>query len=107
MSFAVRWTARALERMASILDYIADDNPDAALAMIDRISDRVAGLGASPLMGSRYQRSRIGGLRQIIERPYRIVYLVDDMRQVLHVVAVQHMREDVLPAEELLEDSDG
>lgn len=106
MSYAVRWSSRALERMASILDYIAEDNPDAALSMIDRIEDRVAGLGVTPGMGSHYLRSKVGGLRQLIERPYRIVYLVDDKRQVIHVVAVQHMREDVQAADEILEGGD-
>ena len=104
MSFNVSWSSKALDRLASILDYIAEDNPNAALGMIDRISDRVAGLQDNPEIGSRYRRSRVGGLRQLIVHPYRVVYLVDELHKNVHVVAVQHMREDTVAPEELLED---
>lgn len=106
MSFSVSWSSKALDRLASILDYIADDDPAAALGIIDRISDRVAGLQDTPEVGSRYLRSRVGGLRQLIVRPYRVVYLIDEPRKSVHVVAVQHMREDTVPAEALLEDEE-
>jgi len=92
-----------MERLESILDYIAEDNPDAAIAMIDRISEQVAFLGDLPEMGSHYLRSKVSGLRQLIVRPYRIVYLLDEENQIVHVVAVQHMREGTVPPENLLE----
>jgi len=106
MSFTVRWSSGALDRLTSILDYIAEDNPSAALGVVDRISVRVAGLGATPEIGSLYLRSGVGGLRQLLVRPYRIVYLVDEGRQVVHVVSVQHMREDSVSAEQILEDAE-
>jgi addiction module RelE/StbE family toxin len=106
MSFCVSWSNKALDRLASILDYIADDNPAAALALVDRISDRVVGLQDTPEVGSRYLGSRVGGLRQLIVHPYRVVYLVDDPRKSVHVVAVQHMREDTVSAESLLENEE-
>jgi len=104
MTYAVTWSHKALDRLSSILGYIAEDNPDAAIGMIDRISERVEDLAHSPEMGSRFLRKGFGGLRKLIVKPYRVVYLVDEARRTVHVVAVQHMREDFVSAEELLED---
>jgi len=104
MNYSVSWTARALERLRLILDYIAEDNPDAALGMVDRISERVSNLGQTPEQGSRYQDSAMGGLRQIYVRPYRVVYLVDHAGERVRVMAIQHVRENAMLPEELLED---
>ncbi len=106
MNFSVSWTARALNRLRSILDYIAEDNPDAALGMVDRISERVSNLGQTPEQGSLYQGSALEGLRQIYVRPYRVVYLVDHAGERIRVMAIQHVRENTVPPEELLEDQE-
>jgi toxin ParE1/3/4 len=102
MTYSVAWSRKALDRLSSILDYIAEDNPDAAIGMIDRISARVAGLADQPEMGVRYHPRGIGELRKLIVRPYRVFYLVNEASQTVHVVAVQHMREDSMAAEDLL-----
>ncbi len=106
MNYSVSWTARALDRLRGILDYIAVDSPDAALRMVDRISDRVSDLGMSPEQGARYQGSEVEGLRQIYVQPYRVVYLVDHAGGCVRVVAIQHVRESTVPPEALLEDQE-
>lgn len=106
MNYTVSWTARALDRLRSILDYIAEDNPDAALGMVDRISERVSNLGQTPEQGSFYQESALEGLRQIFVRPYRVVYLVDHAGERVRVMAIQHVRENAVLPKELLDDQE-
>jgi toxin ParE1/3/4 len=106
MNYSVSWTARSLDRLRSILDYIAEDNPDAALGMVDRISERVSNLSQTPEQGSLYRESALEGLRQIYVRPYRVVYLVDHAGERVRVMAIQHVRECALLPQELLEDQE-
>ncbi len=106
MNYSVSWTARALDRLRGILDYIAEDSPDAALRMVDRIAERVSTLGMTPEQGSRYQDSNVEGLRQIYVRPYRVVYLVDHASENVRVVAIQHVRENTVLPEALLDDQE-
>ena len=72
----VVWTARAKARLHQIHAQIAQDQPINADRVIDRLTRRVAQLSEHPHSGrvvAMYQRE---DLRELIESPYRIVYLV-------------------------------
>lgn len=56
----------------AIVDYISNDNPDAALALMDEIQDRVTRLSAHP---KRYRPGRVKGTRELVVRSnYIVVY---------------------------------
>lgn len=56
----------------AIVDYISDDNPKAARALLHEIEDKVAGLGAHPKRGPA---GRVKGTRELVVRPnYIVVY---------------------------------
>jgi addiction module RelE/StbE family toxin len=56
----------------AIVDYISDDNPDAALALMEEIQGKVAQLPAHP---KRCRPGRVEGTRELIIRPnYIVVY---------------------------------
>ena len=68
----IEWAAPAVADLTAIVDYIADDNPDAALALRDQIQTRVSGLGTQPAMG---RKGRVTGTRELVVRPnYIVVY---------------------------------
>jgi len=56
----------------AIVDYISDDNPDAALALMAEIQGKVAQLPAHP---KRCRPGRVEGTRELVVRPnYIVVY---------------------------------
>jgi plasmid stabilization system protein ParE len=83
----VVWTQPALSDLDAIADYIALDNPGAALALVRRVFDHVEQLRRFPASGSRPPELTGNRYRQIVEAPCRIFYRVD-RRQVfiLHVM---------------------
>lgn len=73
----VRWLSRALHDLEGITDYIAMDNPSAALRMVDRVESCTNGLADHPERG-RY--GRIDGTRELVVAgtPYLVVYRIGD-----------------------------
>ena len=68
----LEWKAPAIADLLAIVDYISDDNPDAALALIDEIQGKVAQLPAHP---KRCRPGRVKGTRELVVRPnYIVVY---------------------------------
>nr|WP_194957269.1 type II toxin-antitoxin system RelE/ParE family toxin [Achromobacter xylosoxidans] len=61
--------------MLAIVDYISDDNPDAAQRLKDDIETKAAQLPARPAL---YRPGRIAGTREMVVRAnYIIVYAAD------------------------------
>lgn len=69
------WKAAAASDLLAIVDYISDDNPEAALALMDEIECKVALLPAHP---KRCRVGRVQGTRELVVRPnYIVVYRED------------------------------
>nr|WP_239538428.1 type II toxin-antitoxin system RelE/ParE family toxin [Dyella mobilis] len=59
----------------AIVDYISDDNPDAAQRLKDDIEAKTSEL---PLHPDNYRHSRVAGTREMVVHPnYIVVYAVD------------------------------
>lgn len=68
----LEWRAPAVADLMAIADYISDDNPDAALALVEEIQGKVAQLPAHP---KRCRPGRVEGTRELVVRPnYIVVY---------------------------------
>ena len=68
----LEWREAARADLLAIVDYISDDNPDAALALMDEIQGKVAQLPAHP---KRCRPGRVKGTRELVVRPnYIVVY---------------------------------
>lgn len=71
----VVWTPEAEQDRADIWDYIAADNPGAAVRMDELFSEAAARLAAYPKMG---KAGKIAGTRElIVHESYRLVYEID------------------------------
>ena len=68
----LEWKTSAVADLMAIVDYISDDNPDAALALMDEIQGKVEQLPANP---KRCRPGRVNGTRELVVRPnYIVVY---------------------------------
>ncbi len=66
------WRPMAVEDRASIMDYIAQDNPGAALELDEEIEAKTDALVSHPKL---YKPGRIKGTREMVIRPnYVVVY---------------------------------
>lgn len=70
------WTHEALLWLRDIHDYIAADEPNAALRTVEGIFARAQDLRLFPSMGYRYPGSR-RDVRILLYGHYRIAYTVD------------------------------
>lgn len=94
----VVWSEAAFRRLDEIRQYVGQDNPRAAEALVGRLVDR----GDSPSRLSSRGRSvpevSEAGLRELIEGNYRIVYRVRSAEVQIVTVFEGHRR---LPEEDL------
>ena len=68
----LEWKATAIADLLQIVDYIADENPDAAQALKDEIEVRTSRLPDNPRL---HRAGRVDGTREMIVRPnYIVVY---------------------------------
>jgi toxin ParE1/3/4 len=70
------WTKESLTRLREIEEYIAADNPRAALAFIDKIISLADSLSENPEKGRIVPELSITQIREILYKNYRIVYLL-------------------------------
>ena len=71
----LEWRATALKDLLAIVDYIADDNPDAAQALKDEIEEKTARLPDNPQL---YRVGRVDGTREMVVRPNYVVVYADE-----------------------------
>lgn len=68
----LEWKATAIADLLAIIDYISDDNPDAAQVLKDEIEHKTSLLPERPQM---YRAGRVDGTREMVVRPnYIVVY---------------------------------
>jgi plasmid stabilization system protein ParE len=87
----VIWSAEAQAQLAAIHDNVAENDPQAAEALIKRLVARVVQLETVPFSGRRVPEYPDDDLRELLLRPYRIIYQQSDAR--VEVVTVMHYRQ--------------
>ncbi len=88
------WTARARTRLAELHDYIAQDSKPRALAMVERILDRAEMLVVAPRSGVLLKSFVDEEVRELLERPYRIIYRVSAAS--IEILTVKHYRQRLI-----------
>lgn len=87
----VYWSDEASRRLREITDYIAKDSPNAARSVAALLLRRSRLLAEPPLLGRRLPEYPDADLREILERPYRLIYAVT--AQGIEIVTVMHYRQ--------------
>jgi len=87
----VNWTDFAKARLHQIHQYIAEDSPNGADQTIKRIVDRSTQISQLPKSGREVPEYQQPDIREILERPYRIIYRILPER--IDVLTVMHYRQ--------------
>jgi len=85
---SVHWTKTAQNHLAAIHGYIAQNSPEYARRMVDRLTSRSQQIEAFPLSGRVVPEYQMDQVREVIEGPYRIIYHITAVR--IDVLAVIH-----------------
>lgn len=83
----LRWTLPAVEQLREIFETIADDNPTAAVQMVERIRLSIRQATRMPYTG---RMGRVGGTREAIVpgTAYIVAYRI--LEDAIHVLAILH-----------------
>ncbi len=87
----VRWTANAANDLASIVNYIRKDNPDAATRVAKTIFDGVSELRTFP------RRGRIGmvdNTRELVFAPWPYIAVYEVFEDQVLVLRIRHASRD-------------
>ena len=84
----VHWTNTALEHLLAIYEYIAQDSSVYAQRMVDKLTRRSEQIATFPLSGRMVPEYEAEDIREIIEKPYRIIYRIKSEQ--VDVLAVIH-----------------
>ena len=75
----LEWKATAIADLLAIVDYISDDNPNAAQALKDEIQAKTSRIPDNPQL---YRVGRVDGTREMVVRPNYIVIYAEDAKAV-------------------------
>jgi toxin ParE1/3/4 len=87
----VRWTANAANDLASIVNYIRKDNPDAARRVAKTIFDGVSELRTSP---SRGRVGMVENTRELIFAPWPYIAVYEVFEDQVQVLRIRHASRD-------------
>lgn len=84
----VHWTQTALKHLLAIHEYISQHSPTYASRVVDRLTRSSEELARFPRSGRVVPEYESPDVREIIQRPYRIIYRVK--RDQIDILAVVH-----------------
>lgn len=87
----VNWTDRAKTRLRLIHEYIAADSPIVANQVVERLVNRSRQIGELPSSGRAIPEFQRTDVRELLERPYRIIYRI--MPDRIDILTVLHYRQ--------------
>lgn len=90
MAFKIVWTLQAQEDLGDIVRFVAKDNPTAAELLGYSLISRVDSLEQFPMMGRVVPEIGNQTVREIVLRPYRIIYRVSEPHEVVAVIRIWH-----------------
>lgn len=91
----VHWTRAALDHLTCIHDYIARDSPVYARLWVNKLTRRSQQIATFPKSERKVPEYQKEDLREVIEKPYRIIYRIKtDQIDIVSVVhGAQKLRE--------------
>ena len=87
----VTWSRKARERLREIQDYIAKDSPIRATQVVNRLIRRSEKLVLEPRIDRLVPEYPQDNLREALDRPFRLIYLVS--LSGINIVTVKHYRQ--------------
>jgi toxin ParE1/3/4 len=90
MAHKIIWSIQARDDLREIVLFIASHNPAAAETFGLRLMTQTDSLINFPLLGRVVPEKKDENLREIILRPYRIIYLVIPAQQAVAIARIWH-----------------
>jgi plasmid stabilization system protein ParE len=90
MAYKLIWSPASRDDLHDIVVFISRDNPQRAMTFGYRLISETDKLQAFPEIGRMVPEYHNPIIREIIVRPYRIVYRVDHDRKLCEIVRVWH-----------------
>jgi toxin ParE1/3/4 len=83
------WKPQAYADRSQIMEYIAQDNPSAALGVDEAIEEQAKGLVIHPDLG---RKGRVPGTHELViaRTPYIAIYAIDREKSVINILRVLH-----------------
>lgn len=86
------WSPTARSKTKEILEYISEDNPDAALTLIDQFEIKVEKLKQNPVSGRVLPEVKNDKIREIVvHKNYGIIYEINP--DTIEILTVRHFRQ--------------
>jgi len=92
----LEWREAASADLLAIVEYISDDNPDAAQRLKDDIEAKAANLLEHPML---YRAGRVSGTREMVVRSSYVVIYTEDAHAVV-ILRVLHAAQQWPPVRE-------
>jgi plasmid stabilization system protein ParE len=90
MAFKIIWSRQAREDLRDIVSFIALDNPPIAEKFGFRLMSSVDSLANFPELGRFVPEEQDQNVREIIVRPYRIIYRLQAEKQTVAIARIWH-----------------
>ena len=90
MALKIIWSQTAIEDLKEIIQFIAADNPDAASKLADRIFHHLETACHLPTSNRIVPEKDNELIREVILKPYRIIYLIDNEQTQMCVLRIWH-----------------
>ena len=90
MAFQIIWSEQARDDLQSIVLFIAQDNPTVAESFGYQLMSKVDVLAQFPQLGRVVPEENDEMVREIIFRPYRIIYKVLAEKQIIAIARIWH-----------------
>ena len=90
MGHQVIWTDEAIADLRQLVEFIAQDNPAAAVKLGEEIIRKSMLHAEQPRLGRRLRELKRDTLRELIIRPYRLIYEIDGQARVIRVRVLWH-----------------
>lgn len=90
MAYKLIWSPAARDDLHDIVTFIARDNPNRAMSFGYGLISETDRLKDFPESGRVVPEYRNDNIREILIRPYRIVYRVDHTRQISEIARIWH-----------------
>jgi toxin ParE1/3/4 len=94
--YAVNFTRRANAQLRNIFTYISEDNPEAALKMVDKLEIQARRLEDMPFVGTELSKEDFPflpfGYRRLIVNPFIVYYRV--INQIVYITHILHSKQN-------------
>ena len=90
----VHWTETAEKHLDAIYAYVAQNSIEYATQIVDRLTARSQQIAAFPLSGRSVPEFEVLQVREVIEGPYRIIYITKNDQ--IDILAVIHGAQNIL-----------